>query len=960
MRGGSSVEDLSNSAASSNCTDEIERKGTYINNEASSIFNESIEQVEEEEVFSDADDIGYDYDDLNDSCEEYLPHLHVVDEEEDDLFEENDSDSTTIVDSDTVIKIPITRQKEIKDLIEERESDESSIILTLTQEEEDAILWQEEAFPDVPTCTEDPNSDAELFDDDVGDEMDRTVNFNSAGNMGDLNFVDPESIVDDEYSNLTGDDAIIDDNYDADADPNPDPFLLPPEVSVDLTQNESEEADDINDCGIDKRHKEASSSEGNQFSPEVDNLYDILEDLSQGNQVGVESQYFHAEEQKYEAHYHSDDKASDHASSPEQLNHIDSHSDNLYEDLNEDGEYDSLEDLREGIQVGVESHYFHDEVHVNSNDDEVQEYEARYHSDDKADDYTPHPEQSNHLGNHSGNLYKDLNEDGEYDTPEDLREGIQVGVESQYNHGVNVNSHDDEEQEYEAHYHSDDKTDDHTPHPEQSIHPGIYSDNLYEDLNEDVEYGILEDLSQRIQGSEESHFHDEVSGYLQHEVISHSDDKANHHTSHSEQSNHPGIYSENLCENLENSESCQVLFDGVGTSNSGDVSMQASHVRKMVEDPFDVQLSACIEAADQVEDLSRNQAFVDAGGTKPGNKYTPRKHAPSDEKIDYSNTTSQDLFVPGQTIGDGDSSDIQSSIHEYGGSEVTQDVLSNNLETRHVEVDEDTTHGANRVDIQAEREDSIRNLSLDITMDTDLDIGSDSAAFVDRMDLADAYDDDDKFNERTDDDGLSTSEDLLTDAKPSVVQTKANTFLDKIQHIRPLAFMKEKASLSDVILPIQETKHVFIKKMQQWRLSMSAISKTSEDAHTLRRLGYSSEEINALKPDIKFVFAKKGFRKPRNGLPDIVFDSIPTEKERTIFGLDAKVMRRISASTFAACLALALQSTNIRRNYAHEQEPPEGPKDLSVGRKAERPRYGVNSFVSIHDTDQRYRQRSNK
>ena len=881
IRGGSSVEDLSNSAASSNCTDEIERKETYINNEASSIFNESFEQVEEEEVFSEADDIGYGYDDLNDSCEEYLPHL--VDEEEDDLFEENDSDSTTIVDSDTVIKVQITRQKEIQDVIEEIESDESSTFLTLTQAEEDAILWQEEAFPDVPTCTEDPNSDAELFNYDVGDEMNRTGNSNSVGNMGVLNLAGPQSIVDDEYSNLTGDDATIDDDYDAaaDLDPNADPFLLPPELSS--TQNKIEEDDDINYCGIDKINKESSSREVNQFSPE--------EDLSQGNEVGVESQYFHVEEQEYEAHHHPGDKANDH----------DSNSDNLYEDLNEDGEYDSLEDLSQG-QIDVESQ---DEVNVNSNDDEVQEFEAHHHSDDKTNDLTPHPEQSNYLGNHPENLYEDLNEDGEYDIPEDLRQGIQVGVESQYFHGVNTNLDDDEEQEYDTQCHSDDKIDDHKPHPEQSILPGIYPDNLYEDSNEDGEYCILEESSQGIQGGEESqYFHDEVSGYLQHEAISHLDDNSNDHSSHSEQSNHPDIYSDNLDEDSDNNKLYQVLADGV----SGDVSLQASSVGNLIEDPFDAQLSGSIEVADQVEDISRNQAFViensvDAGGSKPDNKYTPPKYAPSDETLDDSNTTSLDLIIPGQTIGDDDSSDIQTIIHEHGGSEVTQDVLSNNLETRHVEVDEDSTHGVNRVDIQAEREE-------DIGMDTDLDIGSDFTAFVDRMDLADAYDDDEKFNERIYDDGLSPADGQLTDAISSVVPTKATTFLDKVQHIRPLAFMKDKPSLSDVILPIQETKHAFTEKMQQWKLSMSAKSKSFEDANALRRLGYSSEEIKSLKPDIKFVFAKKSFRKPRDGLPDIVFDSIPTEKERTIFGIDTKVIRRISASTFAVCLALVLQSIN--------------------------------------------------
>jgi hypothetical protein len=276
------------------------------------------------------------------------------------------------------------------------------------------------------------------------------------------------------------------------------------------------------------------------------------------------------------------------------------------------------------------------------------------------------------------------------------------------------------------------------------------------------------------------------------------------------------------------------------------------------------------------------------------------------------------------------------------------------------------SHKVNLDNCRTERmQETNINLGIEIETDTDLEFGSDSTAFVDRMDLADAYDDDDKCSERTD------VADAPVPKLPMVTALVASTFVDKVQFLRSLAFRKENRPLLGVLSPILEIKELFLRKMQQlrpnastnkssqsflnkmqwWGISTPETNEARGDAKALKALGYSSQEIKSMKPDIRIVFAKKGFQNPKNGLPDEFFDGT-REKERKVFGIDAKVLRRVSVSTFAACIALALQSskTNTTRNYT-AQETLAILDDLTIidfEARQERLQSGLESFTDFN------------
>ena len=857
VRGGSAAEDLSNAAISSDCDDEIEINSTltYTNHETDNVktpigeledvHEYELEQEDKEEDFNEEDSIENGYNTLYDNIN--------VDEEEEDLFEENDSDSTAIG-IDNV---------DAKDEIEETESGDTSIMLSLTQDQEgeDAILSQEEAFPDVPTCTEDLNTDTETFIGDIGDELDGNgsyANSISVDNRKDPNCDDPESIFEvhsyNQYSNLIGVD-----HYDADLDSSgsilSDPILSPLEPPMDFASGEDENDANALDYKFEGK-MEASSSEGNPF-------------LSK------------------EEH------------------------DKPYEVFNEDSEQDIQEDLSEGHHVDLPTQYL-DDVVIEYSHDEDNEYDVHESSNDEAS-HELDPEEPNNPGNRIAIDTPDevFNEGSEQDMQEDFSEKRHVDVDMQSKQLV-----DDAVIEYS---HDENNQDDEL-NPEEPYYPDSHIGKPNEDLHGD------------------------------------------------------GPYYQEFADETET-----LNDDSIDENNS----MEPMVTSKANEEATDVDITSNITTPGLVEYMSRNQpgliqnslctGDIETSQVYSDNKNMPPKlitknddGSPSDEQDDHTNTKLQDSFITIQMEDDDDSSNTGAIIHE-NRSEIMRETLSNNLDMSLGEIDLD-----NR---RAERQDTIRNLGIDIEIDTDLDLGSDSTAFVDRMDLADAYDDDEKYSERTDDDGVVSAQEPPTDTTSPALK-KSTTFLEKNQHIRFRSFKRDKSPLLDMILSIPEIKQSFLKKMQQrrhnasiletrqsflntiqgWRLPMPVRNETKVDAKALRALGYSSQEIKSMKREIKLVFAKKRFSKPRNGLPDEFFDTM--EKEMKVFGMDSKVMRRVSVSTFAACIALVLQSTNknATRNHAHAQEKSAFPDDLPIHFEArqEGSQSGLDSFVNFNNINSRY------
>ena len=891
VRGGSSAEDISNAVISSDCKDETETNGTLTYSyetdngetpigELEDVHEHELQQDDEEDTFSEENSIGHGFNTLDDNDNFTLDDNDTfdknLDEDEDELFEENDSDS---------IGIGIDNV-EIKDIIEETESDDISIMMSLTREQEleESIILQEEAFPDVPTCTEDLNTDTEMFIGNMNeshrnDGINRSV---SVDNKNDTKYEDPPHAL---YPNSIGLDTYIDNRYDADSESCgsilSDPVLSPTEPSMDFAL-ETDEKDANALYYKPQGEMEVSPNERYQFLSDEDKEQDIQDDLNKGQHVdvGVQSQYVDDAAIGYSRD--EDNECSNDEESydlhPEHQNHSDKQFDQeVFEDLNEGDEHAIQDDLNKGrdLDVGVQSQYV-DDAAIGYSRDEDNEYEAHECSNDE-ESYELHPEHQNYYDKQfDQEVFEDLNEGDEHAIQDDLNKGrdLDVDVQSQYVDDAAIGYSRDEELEHEE------------PDLDHQNHSENFIAKSYEDLDVDKPY-----------------FHE-------------------------------------FADDVE-----MVNNASIGEKDS----MQPLVTDKGSEEALDVEISSHVESPCQLENTCTGE--IEMAPLSFDNKHMSPKTLKMEEKVDYPKIKLQDSLIPDQ-ISDGASSGVEST------TDITSLSLSNNLDTSLDEVNLDNCR------TERMQETNI-NLGIEIETDTDLEFGSDSTAFVDRMDLADAYDDDDKCSERTD------VADAPVPKLPMVTALVASTFVDKVQFLRSLAFRKENRPLLGVLSPILEIKELFLRKMQQlrpnastnkssqsflnkmqwWGISTPETNEARGDAKALKALGYSSQEIKSMKPDIRIVFAKKGFQNPKNGLPDEFFDGT-REKERKVFGIDAKVLRRVSVSTFAACIALALQSskTNTTRNYT-AQETLAILDDLTIidfEARQERLQSGLESFTDFN------------
>jgi hypothetical protein len=972
VRGGSSAEDISNAVISSDCKDETETNGTLTYSyetdngetpigELEDVHEHELQQDDEEDTFSEENSIGHGFNTLDDNDNFTLDDNDTfdknLDEDEDELFEENDSDS---------IGIGIDNV-EIKDIIEETESDDISIMMSLTREQEleESIILQEEAFPDVPTCTEDLNTDTEMFIGNMNeshrnDGINRSV---SVDNKNDTKYEDPPHAL---YPNSIGLDTYIDNRYDADSESCgsilSDPVLSPTEPSMDFAL-ETDEKDANALYYKPQGEMEVSPNERYQFLSDEDKEQDIQDDLNKGQHVdvGVQSQYVDDAAIGYSRD--EDNECSNDEESydlhPEHQNHSDKQFDQeVFEDLNEGDEHAIQDDLNKGrdLDVGVQSQYVDDAAIGYSRDEdneyEANEYEAHECSNDE-ESYELHPEHQNHSDKQfDQEVFEDLNEGDEHAIQDDLNKGqhVDVGVHSQYVDDAAIGYSRDEDNEYEAHECSNDE-ESYELHPEhQNYYDKQFDQEVFEDLNEGDEHAIQDDLNKGrdLDVDVQSQYVDDAAiGYSRDEELEHEEPDLDHQ-------NHSENFIAKSYEDLDVDKPYFHEFaDDVEMVNNASIgekdSMQPLVTDKGSEEALDVEISSHVESPCQLENTCTGE--IEMAPLSFDNKHMSPKTLKMEEKVDYPKIKLQDSLIPDQ-ISDGASSGVEST------TDITSLSLSNNLDTSLDEVNLDNCR------TERMQETNI-NLGIEIETDTDLEFGSDSTAFVDRMDLADAYDDDDKCSERTD------VADAPVPKLPMVTALVASTFVDKVQFLRSLAFRKENRPLLGVLSPILEIKELFLRKMQQlrpnastnkssqsflnkmqwWGISTPETNEARGDAKALKALGYSSQEIKSMKPDIRIVFAKKGFQNPKNGLPDEFFDGT-REKERKVFGIDAKVLRRVSVSTFAACIALALQSskTNTTRNYT-AQETLAILDDLTIidfEARQERLQSGLESFTDFN------------
>ena len=227
--------------------------------------------------------------------------------------------------------------------------------------------------------------------------------------------------------------------------------------------------------------------------------------------------------------------------------------------------------------------------------------------------------------------------------------------------------------------------------------------------------------------------------------------------------------------------------------------------------------------------------------------------------------------------------------------------------------------------------------------------GSDSAAFVDRMDLADAYDhdrdtdgletkvimrdlydeaplgktinvapekdpslpiqdeerkinNDAKLQKHPDDiSNIAFRDTVINNAMKNVLCSKLGYSSLEVRSMKPpiatvlvnKMFKRPQAGLpaeyfADEILPIE--------KMKRRRLRFPFVrgSARKNDTHqALYRLGYSNLEVQAIKPGVAEVIVQKSFKRPKNGPPPEIFigESIPKDENR-LLGLRTNIFRQ--------------------------------------------------------------------
>ena len=269
-------------------------------------------------------------------------------------------------------------------------------------------------------------------------------------------------------------------------------------------------------------------------------------------------------------------------------------------------------------------------------------------------------------------------------------------------------------------------------------------------------------------------------------------------------------------------------------------------------------------------------------------------------------------------------------------------------------------------DIHRQSDDFDAEFDVNDGMDmTDFDpTGSDSAAFVDRMDLADAYDHD-RDTEGSDSGIIPITESM---AKPgniisdetedpeapknssdTVPQDEKNGIDDvmnevlcgelgypsaEVQSMKPdvasvlvrKMFKRPKNGLSsdyfvDGVIPTEADKNnsaVGSRPNTQNRRrrfpSLQAFRKyDSQDKHqTLHRLGYSSPDIQGMKPGIAEVIVKRSFKRPKNAPEFFVGGFIPSDEKR-IFGMCVK-----NVCLSALVLILVPILSMLRQDESHD------------------------------------------
>ena len=367
-------------------------------------------------------------------------------------------------------------------------------------------------------------------------------------------------------------------------------------------------------------------------------------------------------------------------------------------------------------------------------------------------------------------------------------------------------------------------------------------------------------------------------------------------------------------------------------------------------------------------DISENAQFQNEHDQVKGRNVEiapPESRVPLDMVLDkyQKDILGPENFVVEKNAESQNDSEHLTIAHEEEISVSKEDIDFSDTTTEISISDDDTIFDT---DIHRQSDDFDAEFDVNDGMDmTDFDpTGSDSAAFVDRMDLADAYDHD-RDTEGSDSGIIPITESM---AKPgniisdetedpeapknssdTVPQDEKNGIDDvmnevlcgelgypsaEVQSMKPdvasvlvrKMFKRPKNGLSsdyfvDGVIPTEADKNnsaVGSRPNTQNRRrrfpSLQAFRKyDSQDKHqTLHRLGYSSPDIQGMKPGIAEVIVKRSFKRPKNAPEFFVGGFIPSDEKR-IFGMCVK-----NVCLSALVLILVPILSMLRQDESHD------------------------------------------
>ena len=239
--------------------------------------------------------------------------------------------------------------------------------------------------------------------------------------------------------------------------------------------------------------------------------------------------------------------------------------------------------------------------------------------------------------------------------------------------------------------------------------------------------------------------------------------------------------------------------------------------------------------------------------------------SPSHENADKSDIKSEHLNENESSNSHNDTDNV-GYLHEsvYDGYDVSDPGNNEEVHAWYAPMDEEETKGdleetqdenAELKEIREEDTTPPMNAIDDSSDDINYPSGSDSTAF-DRMDLADAYDDDE-----------STIDDI-----DSMNQEEESKALDQFTPSRPtVPPMNRDCSPTVEYMITQNMRRVLI-----------------------RDLGYTSQEINNMKPDVATVIVSKMLKRPKSGMPTAFYvdGTVLSDPQTKRWGLDQRALLR--------------------------------------------------------------------